>query len=29
MALARLERAGWIAESGGWFEEVDDYADLA
>ncbi len=28
MALARLERAGWVAESGGWFEEVDDYADL-
>ncbi len=29
MALARLERAGWVAESGGWFEQVDEYADLA
>jgi DNA processing protein len=29
MALARLERAGWVAESGGWFERVDEYADLA
>jgi len=29
MALARLERAGWLAESGGWFEQVDEYADLA
>jgi DNA processing protein len=22
MALARLERSGWIREAGGWFEEV-------
>ena len=29
LALARLERAGWVAELGGWFERVDDYADLA
>lgn len=28
MALARLERAGWVAESGGWFERVDEYGDL-
>ncbi len=28
LALARLERAGWVAESGGWFEPVDEYADL-
>ncbi len=28
MALARLERAGWVAESGGWFERVDAYGDL-
>lgn len=29
MGLARLERAGWLAEAGGWFEPVDEYADLA
>ncbi|MGA9275313.1 hypothetical protein, partial [Ilumatobacter sp.] len=29
MALARLERSGWVAEAGGWFEVVDEYADLA
>ena len=29
MALARLERAGWVAEAGGWFESVDEYATLA
>jgi DNA processing protein len=28
MAVARLERAGWVAESGGWFERVDEYGDL-
>jgi DNA processing protein len=29
MGLARLERAGWLAEAGGWFEPVDEYVDLA
>jgi hypothetical protein len=29
MALARLERAGWVAEAGGWFESIDEYATLA
>jgi len=29
MALARLERTGWAAESGGWFEQVDEYAELS
>ena len=29
MALARLERTGWAAESGGWFQWVDEYAELA
>ena len=28
MILARLERSGWVAEAGGWFEVVDEYADL-
>ena len=28
MALARLERDGWIIENGGWFEVVDEWADL-
>ena len=28
MALARLERAGWVAEAGGWFERVDEYGEL-
>jgi len=26
MALARLERSGWLAETGGWFEPIDEYA---
>jgi DNA processing protein len=29
MSLARLERNGWLAESGGWFEVIDEYANLA
>ncbi len=29
MVLARLERAGWLAETGGWFEAVDEWAELA
>ena len=29
MALARLERSGWLGEAGGWFEPVDEYAQLA
>jgi DNA processing protein len=29
MALARLERAGWVRETAGWFEAVDEWADLA
>ena len=29
MTLARLERDGWLRETGGWFEAVDDWADLA
>lgn len=29
MRLARLEQAGWVAELAGWFEAVDEYADLA
>ena len=28
LALARLERDGWIIENGGWFEVVDEWADL-
>ena len=28
VALARLERDGWIIENGGWFEVVDEWADL-
>ena len=28
LALARLERSGWVSEVGGWFEAIDDYADL-
>lgn len=28
MALARLERSGWVGEAGGWFEELDEYSDL-
>ncbi|MFT7503699.1 MAG: DNA processing protein [Gammaproteobacteria bacterium] len=29
LALARLERDGWLIENGGWFEAVDEWADLA
>lgn len=29
MLLARLERAGWLIETGGWFEAVDEWAELA
>jgi DNA processing protein len=29
MAVARLERAGWLRETGGWFEAIDEWADLA
>jgi DNA processing protein len=29
MAVARLEHAGWLRETAGWFESVDDWADLA
>lgn len=29
MSLARLESAGWVVETGGWFENVDEYGDLA
>lgn len=29
MAVARLERAGWVRETAGWFEAIDDWADLA
>lgn len=29
MALARLERSGWVVETGGWFQATDEYADLA
>ena len=28
LALARLERDGWLIENGGWFEVVDEWADL-
>jgi DNA processing protein len=28
LALAHLERDGWLLESGGWFERVDEWADL-
>jgi hypothetical protein len=27
MALARLERAGWLREAGGWFEAVLFWSD--
>ena len=27
MVLARLERDGWLVESGGWFEVIDRWAD--
>ncbi|MGB0113677.1 MAG: DNA-processing protein DprA [Ilumatobacteraceae bacterium] len=29
MAVARLEHAGWLRETAGWFEAVDVWADLA
>jgi len=29
MGLARLERSGWLRESAGWFEAIEDWADLA
>lgn len=29
LLLARLEQAGWLAETGGWFEAVDEWAELA
>ena len=29
LAVARLERAGWVRETAGWFEAIDDWADLA
>jgi len=29
MAVARLEHAGWLRETAGWFETIDDWADLA
>jgi DNA processing protein len=28
MLLARLERSGWLCETGGWFEVVDEWAEL-
>ena len=27
MALARLERTGWVREAGGWFEAVGSWSD--
>ncbi|RLE25931.1 MAG: DNA-protecting protein DprA [Actinobacteria bacterium] len=29
MSVARLEHSGWLRETGGWFEAVDEWADLA
>jgi DNA processing protein len=29
LAVARLERDGWLRETAGWFEAVDEWADLA
>lgn len=29
LAVARLEHAGWLRETSGWFEAIDDWADLA
>jgi DNA processing protein len=29
MAVARLEHSGWLRETAGWFEAIDDWADLA
>lgn len=28
LALARLERSGWVCETGGWFEALDEWGDL-
>ena len=28
LAVARLEHAGWLRETGGWFEAIDEWADL-
>jgi DNA processing protein len=29
LAIARLEHAGWLRETAGWFEAIDEWADLA
>ncbi len=29
MQLARLEQAGWLAETGGWFEAIDEWGPLS
>ena len=29
MALARLERTGWVREAGGWFEPVVSWSELS
>lgn len=29
LAVARLEQAGWLRETGGWFEAIEAWADLA
>jgi DNA processing protein len=29
LSVARLEHAGWLRETGGWFEAIDEWADLA
>ena len=29
LAVARLEHDGWLRETAGWFEAIDDWADLA
>jgi DNA processing protein len=29
LAVARLEHAGWLRETAGWFEAIDEWADLA
>ena len=29
LAVARLERDGWLRETAGWFEAIDEWADLA
>lgn len=29
IGVARLEQSGWLRETGGWFEAVDEWADLA